>query len=178
MTGVNRLLLPAAILALVAFTAGCLPPVHQLGQIIDAGKSNVVTTIPVAREFSTVFTNCQVSIANFIPNRPGFRNVQLKADLFDRYLIYLNLEVQFVSRRKLEVASHNLKGFYLSEVTLILTAENGNTQYNTGDSFRFGEAQWRTLMTNGFRFDQIGITLKTNQPVERFRQERDAELAL
>jgi hypothetical protein len=165
-------------LALFAFATGCLPTTDRLAQTMEAGRSNVVTTIPIAREFRSVFTNCEVSICAFLPNRPRFRDVQLTADLFDRYLLHLNLEVEFVSRRRLDVVSYNVKGFYLSEVTLISTADNGNTAYHFGDSLRFGEAQWQALMTNGFRFDLIAINVKTNQPVERFRQERDRPLSL
>lgn len=72
---------------------------------------------------------------------------------------------------------YNVKGFYLSEVTSIAT-EDGSTVYYHGDSFRFGEAQWQALMMNGFRFDLIAINVKTNQPVDRFRQERDRQLSL
>ena len=168
---------PSIGICLLANT-GCFRTTEQLEQIIYAGRSNVVSSIPIAREFRTVFTNCQVSIANSVQHRPRFRNVQLTADLFDRYLLHLNLEVEFTSWKRLEVESYNVEGFYLSEVTSISTAENGNSVHAHGDSFTFGAAQWRTLMANNFRFDLIGIAVKTNQPMPRFRQERDAELAL
>jgi hypothetical protein len=168
----------ATALAACAFAIGCMPNTDRIHEILNSGRSNVVTTIPIAREFRNVFTNCEIALANPVQNRPRFRNVQLTADLFDRYFIHLDLEVEFASRMRLEVVSYNVKGFYLSEVVLISTANNGNTAYSFGDSFEFGKAQWQALMTNGFRFDSIGIAVKKNQPVERFRQERDRQLSL
>jgi hypothetical protein len=155
---------------LLAVILGCGPDPERIRGIIGTGQTNVVTTIPIAREFRSTFTNCEISIANTLEKRPYRRNVQLKADLFDRYIVYLNLAVEFVSPTKLEVLSHVVEGFYVSEVTSISKAANGNTQYDFGESFRFGEKEWGVLKTNGLHFRAIGITLKTNAPVKGFRE--------
>jgi len=159
---------------LLAVGLGCGPPANRIRTIFRAGKTNVVTNIPIAREFCSVFTNCQVSIASIVQKRPHRRVVQLKSDLFERYIVYLNLVVEFVGPTRLEVVSHTVETLYMSEVTSISVAENGNTAYNLGESFRFGEREWKILMTNGFRFEAIGINLKTNAPVNGFRQAIDA----
>src|SRR5688572_22824597 len=173
----SRLLLLFTVLAGFAFT-GCLPNADKWQQTIHAGQSNVLSSIPPARAFASAFPNCQISIASFIQNRPRFRHVQLTGDLFDRYPIYLRLEVEFTCRSRLEVLSYNVKDFYLAEVTAISTLEDGRTVYDFGESFRFHESQWQTLTTNAFRFDLIGITLKTNKPVEHFCEKRNAQRAL
>jgi hypothetical protein len=173
MSNAKPLLIASAnALVFCAFTIGCLPgtDTDRLNKIMDAGRSNVVTSIAIAREFRSVFTNCQVSIADPVACRPSFRNVQLKADLFDRYLVCLDLQVEFVSWKRLEVLSYNVNGLYLSEVTSIST-QDGRTAYHFGDLLTLSQPQWQTLMTNGFRFDLIGIAVKTNQRVEGFRLE-------
>jgi hypothetical protein len=114
-----------------------------------------------------------VNVQSIVQKRPHRRAVQLKSDLFERYIVYLNLVVEFVGPTRLEVVSHTVETFYISEVTSIV-ADNGNTVYNLGESFRFGEREWKILKTNGFRFEAIGINLKTNAPVNGFRQAIDA----
>jgi hypothetical protein len=154
--------------------SGCGPAPHRIPAILGAGRTNVMVGIPIAREFCSAFTNCDVLLASIVERRPYRRAVQLESDLFERYILYLNLIVEFDRPTNLEVVSHKIKGFYLSEVTSISVDQNGSTAYNFGQGFRFGEREWNILKTNGLRFEAIGIDLKTNAPVNGFRQAIDA----
>jgi hypothetical protein len=158
----------------LAVGLGCDSALDRVPAILAGGRTNVRVNIPIAREFCSAFTNCQVSLAGIVEKRPYRRDVELKSDLFERYILYLNLIVEFDRPTNLKVVSHKIEGFYVSEVTSISVAENGSTVYNFGEAFRFGEREWNILKTNGFRFEAIGINLKTNAPVNGFRKAIDA----
>lgn len=122
-------------------------------------------TIPVARQFRSLFPNSQ----NFYTYYNGQSAIlRCQAALYQRYELSLSVKVSLdINRTK--VTRFEKSQFYLYEIESIVPSSDGTVSLSTGDLHkRFGAKEWERLYEAKGDFSVLGIVLIKDKPVPNF----------
>lgn len=149
---------------------------EELEEILDKGVDAMNREISYISEFHSAFPSSSITIANFVDKNPYKRNVQCKGYIYGRYIVYMDLIVEFENEPKFRVVRFSDPRFYVSEVVSIDKTEDNGTVLKFGSSFNFNHKDWEKLYDHQMDFMKIGEELIVNAPVEGFEHYKNSML--
>lgn len=164
----NQLVLYALLLI------GCERPDYRA--IITQAETDVVRSIPIANELCSTYPQYQVSLTTIVSQDPYIREVQIAAYAHERYIIYLNLLVEYQSAMDMRVVSYSNPKVRVVEVVSISRAKNGNILLEYGTNLMTTKEQVKILAKSGFEWESAGIELRRDDPVDGFLEYSQEQL--
>ena len=123
--------------------------------------------IPYAKQFDDTFDNVHhfISYYDGVHGKPKWNS---KVGLHDRYLLTLQLDVEF-DQSGTRISSFGDPLFHLTEIRSIERGKGGSFSVLTGDdSAVFGTKEWKDVIDANGNLRILGLIVKTDQPLALF----------
>ena len=122
----------------------------------DKTVADGVSSIATAAEFARLFPHAHHFIS-YYSGQKGPPTWHSEVGLSHRYILSVQLPIT-LDRAQGRVAASGAPEFLLLEVTQVSTLPDGRISYQSGQSIRFGVAEWRRFIESHGDLSTLGVT--------------------